>query len=215
MSRHQTLHLENGAVLPKSTASWVNIQKVWVVPLGVLRLFSSDGGEQWVPRLRKDSLLDLQLHMSKECSQWKVHMQKLLDLEPNPTAFPTATDKNLSWAEIAAAMTTVSARRRNTEEEQATSSGSEGKTSTSKISPHVRAGGAVEDDNSSNVDEAGAPRPSWASVSVAPPSEMVPSVRRWLVLKRREATPQSSTSCQTSTLTLATLLQKETQPHVR
>lgn len=80
--RYDSLQLEDGATLPMSHASWIDIQKVWVVPLSLLRPFSIDGGPQWLPRLRRDSLIDLRGHMSEECGWWKEHMRRLRAVEP-------------------------------------------------------------------------------------------------------------------------------------
>jgi len=127
-TRREVLRLEGDATLPMPTASWVDIQKVWIVPLGVLRRFSIDGGQHWVPRLQRDSLVDLRAHMSEECARWKEHMRRLLSVEPTPAALSVAispgrgpevsTRNKRNWAAIVTAAATEPSPAVGKEEQQ-------------------------------------------------------------------------------------------------
>jgi hypothetical protein len=130
-TRREALRLEGGEILPMPTASWVDIQKVWVIPLAVLRLLSTDGGPRWVPRLQRDSLIDLSAHMSEECGRWKEHMRRLRSVEPSPAALPVAvaispqraSDVSISkgnWAAIVATATAEPSPATGKEEQQQT-----------------------------------------------------------------------------------------------
>ncbi|KAK5656484.1 hypothetical protein OQA88_4461 [Cercophora sp. LCS_1] len=127
-TRRRPLYLEGDAMLPMPNASWVDIQKVWVLPLAVLRRLSTDGGQRWVPRMQRESLIDLRAHMSEECARWKEHMRRLLSVEPTPAALPVAlspgsasevsTSKG-SWAAIVVAATAEPPPAAGKEEQQA------------------------------------------------------------------------------------------------
>ena len=255
-TRREALRLEGGAVLPMPTASWIDIQKVWVVPLAVLRLLSTDGGPHWVPRMQRDSLIDLRAHMSEECGRWKEHMRRLQSVEPSPTAIcvaispGSASDVSISkgnWAAIVAAATaepslaTGKEEQQQEQQQQATASpppistpttsnisedtggedtgsedtggkdtgsedtGSEVKVTTGSadaLLPPLSAPDSGAKGNNSNsqsdvdLDEATAPKLSWACALAAPALARTLNVRQRMVLRKRQATTAASSAYQ-------------------
>ena len=87
-NKYDALHLRDGRSMPKPKTSWSNIQRVWKVPITVLKRFDKVEG---VLRLSEESLDDLRKHIflvSKGYdAEWDFHEKKpnVRGYEAHPT----------------------------------------------------------------------------------------------------------------------------------
>jgi hypothetical protein len=91
------LFLRSGEAMRKPHASWVYIQRAWVVPTTVLGRFDSVTGAD-VVGLTPDSLNDLRTHMAARCRAWPSCQRRLLAVEPTCSPGASAVPAGLAVA---------------------------------------------------------------------------------------------------------------------
>jgi len=191
--RYDALKLEEGASLAMPHASWINIQKVWVIPLELLRPFSANGWPCCLPQLQADSLIDLKYHMSADCRRWREHIQKLRAAEPikpDPTPLFSPSvhaqgDSTLageaavarSWAAVLLAAPTSPPRMKELEEEEEDikSTNSDDRSSSAGSIPSLSASSYISTASSQSMGDSNSGESTYVSDELTIPVPLINS----------------------------------------